>query len=88
MVEFVEDSFRDLIIKIKSFYFWFEFVCSYVILSILIFFVGIYRGNMERFIMERINENLKRNFWEFFCGELVVNKVDELFFFFVENFLG
>ena len=88
MAEFAEDSLRDLTTKIKSLHFWLESVCSHVTSSTPIFLVGTHRGNMERSTMERINENLKRNFWELFCGELVVNKVDELFFFPVENSLG
>ena len=88
MAEFAEDSLRDLTAKIKSLHFWLESVCSHVTSSTPIFLVGTHRGNMERSTMERINENLKRNFWELFCGELVVNKVDELFFFPVENSLG
>ena len=88
MAEFAEDSLRDLTTKIKSLHFWLESVCSHVTSSTPIFLVGTHRGNMERSTVERINENLKRNFWELFCGELVVNKVDELFFFPVENSLG
>ena len=88
MAEFAEDSLRDLTAKIKSLHFWLESVSSHVTSSTPIFLVGTHRGNMERSTMERINENLKRNFWELFCGELVVNKVDELFFFPVENSLG
>ena len=88
MAEFAEDSFRDLTAKIKSLHLWLESVCSHVTSNTPIFLVGTHRGNMERSTMERINENLKRNFWELFCGELVVNKVDELFFFPVENSLG
>ena len=88
MAEFAEDSLRDLTAKIKSLHFWLESVCSHVTSNTPILLVGTHRGNMERSTMERINENLKRNFWELFCGELVVNKVDELFFFPVENSLG
>ena len=88
MAEFAEDSFRDLTAKIKSLHLWLESVCSHATSNTPIFLVGTHRGNMERSTMERINENLKRNFWELFCGELVVNKVDELFFFPVENSLG
>ena len=88
MAEFAEDSLRDLTTKIKSLHFWLESVCSHVTSSTPIFLVGTHRGNMERSTMERINENLKRNFWELFCGELVVNKVNELFFFPVENSLS
>ena len=88
MAEFAEDSLRDLTTKIKSLHFWLESVCSHVTSSTPIFLVGTHRGNMERSTMERINENLERNFWKPFCDELVVNKVDELFFFPVENSMG
>ena len=88
MAEFAEDSLRDLTAKIKSLHFWLESVCSHVTSSTPIFLVGTHRGNMERSTMERINENLEKNFWKPFCDELVVNKVDELFFFPVENSMG
>ena len=88
MAEFAEDSFRDLTAKIKSLHLWLESVCSHVTSNTPIFLVGTHRGNMERSTMERINENLERNFWKPFCDELVVNKVDELFFFPVENSMG
>ena len=88
MAEFAEDSLRDLTAKIKSLHFWLESVRSHVTTSTPILLVGTHRGNMERSTMERINENLERNFWKPFCDELVVNKVDELFFFPVENSMG
>ena len=88
MAEFAEDSLRDLTTKIKSLHLWLESVCSHVTSNTPILLVGTHRGNMERSTMERINENLERNFWKPFCDELVVNKVDELFFFPVENSMG
>ena len=88
MAEFAEDSLRDLTAKIKSLHFWLESVRSHVTSSTPILLVGTHRGNMERSTMERINENLERSFWKPFCDELVVNKVDELFFFPVENSMG
>ena len=88
MAEFAEDSLRDLTAKIKSLHFWLESVCSHVTSNTPILLVGTHRGNMERSTMERINENLKRNFLKLFCGELVLNKVDKLVFFPVENSLG
>ena len=88
MAEFAEDSLRDLTAKIKSLHFWLESVCSHVTSNTPILLVGTHRGNMERSTMERINENLEKNFWKPFCDELVVNKVDELFFFPVENSMG
>lgn len=54
--------------------------------KILIFFVGIYRGNINKIWMEELNDFLKKNFWCFYCDEIVVNDVDKLIFFFVENF--
>lgn len=88
MAEFAEDSLRDLTTKIKSLHLWLESVCSHVTSNTPILLVGTHRGNMERSTMERINENLERSFWKPFCDELVVNKVDELFFFPVENSMG
>ncbi|XP_066019376.1 uncharacterized protein [Pocillopora verrucosa] len=88
MAEFAEDSLRDLTAKIKSLHFWLESVRSHVTTSTPILLVGTHRGNMERSTMKRINDNLKRNFFKLFCGELVLNKVDKLVFFPVENSLG
>lgn len=88
MAEFAEDSLRDLTTKIKSLHLWLESVCSHVTSNTPILLVGTHRGNMERSTMEKINENLERSFWKPFCDELVVNKVDELFFFPVENSMG
>ena len=85
MAEFAEDSLRDLTTKIKSLHLWLESVCSHVTSNTPILLVGTHRGNMERSTMERINENLERNFWKPFCDELVVNKVDELFFFLLKT---
>ena len=88
MAEFVEDSLRELTAKVKSLHLWLESVCSRVTSSTRILLVGTHRGKMGRSTMERINDNLKRNFWKLFCDELVVNEVDKLIFFPVENSMG
>ena len=88
MAEFAKDSPGELTAKIKSLHLWLESVCSRVTSSTPILLVGTHRGKMGRSTMERINDNLKRNFWKLFCDELVVNEVDKLIFFPVENSMG
>ena len=74
--------------KIKSLHFWLESVCSHVTSSTPILLVGTHTGNMERATMERINDNLKRNFWKFFLWWAGCKQSGWVGFFPVENSLG
>lgn len=88
IAELAEESLRDLSAKIKSLHLWLESVCSQTPPSTPVLLVGTHRGNMGRSTMERVNDHPKRNFWNLFCDELVVNEVDELIYFPVENSSG
>ena len=85
MAEFAENCLRDINARIKGLHLWFESVCSHVPPKTPILLVGTHRGNMEKICMESINDHLKKNLWDLFCDELIVNDVEELIFFPVEN---
>ncbi|KAL9976200.1 hypothetical protein ACROYT_G013470 [Oculina patagonica] len=88
IANFVEYNFRNINAGIVRLQFWLESVCSHVPPATPIFLVGTHRGDMDKTCMERLNVHLKTNLWDFYCDELVVNDVEELIFFPVENSIG
>ena len=88
MAKFVENNFRYMKTGTERLQFWLESVCSHVPPKTPIFLVGTHRGELDENCMKSVNCNLMRNVWDFYCDELVVNDVDELIFFPVENSKG
>ncbi|KAJ7350090.1 hypothetical protein OS493_038526 [Desmophyllum pertusum] len=85
MAEFAENSFRDINARIKTLHLWFESVCSHVPPKTPIFLVGTHRGHMDKICMESLNGHLTKSLWDLYCDELIMNDVDKLIFFPVEN---
>lgn len=88
LAEFAENSLRDMNKGIKRLHLWFESVCSHVPPRTPILLVGTHRENMQKTLLESINDHLKNTIWNLFCDELIVNDVDELIFFPIENSNG
>ena len=88
IAKLVEDNFRSLNTDIKRLQFWLESVCSHVPPKTPIFLVGTHRGDLDKICMQILNGHLKKYLWNPYCDELVVNDVDELIFFPVENSKG
>ena len=88
MATFVENNFRYRNACTARLQFWLESVCSHVPPKTPIFLVGTHRGELDKNCMESLNCHLMKNVWDFFCDELVVNDVNELIFFPVENSKG
>ena len=88
IAKLVEDNFRSVNTDIKRLQFWLESVCSHVPQKTPIFLVGTHRGDLDEICMEMLNGRLTEKLWHLYCDELVVNAVDELIFFPVENSKG
>ena len=88
MFTFVENGFRNIPSGIQSLQFWFESVCSHVPRKAPIVLVGTHRGNMDKKCIKMLNGHLTGYLWNPYCDELVVNKVEDLMFFPVENSEG
>ncbi len=86
MVEFAENNVRHINARIKTLHPWVESICSHVPPNTPIFLVGTHRGDMDNSCIESINDHLKKNLWDPYCDELIVNDVDNLIFFPVENY--
>jgi len=88
IAKFVKEDFRGITAGIERLKFWFESICSHVPPKAPIFLVGTHRGNIDKNCMEILDEHLKINLWDTFCDELVLNDVDKLIFYPVENSKG
>ena len=88
IAKFVENNFRYMKEGTERLKFWLESVCSHVPPKTPIFLVGTHSGELDKNCTKSVNCNLMRNVWDFYCDELVVNDVDELIFFPVENCKG
>ena len=88
IAKLIGKNFRNIKASIKRLHFWLESVCSHVPPKAPIFLVGTHRGEMTHICMKNLNRHLKKHLWDLYCDELVVNDVDELVFFPVENSKG
>jgi len=88
IAKLVEDNFRSVNTDIKRLQFWLESVCSHILPKTPIFLVGTHRGDLDKICMQILNDHLRKHLWDRYCDELVVNDVDELIFFPVENSKG
>ena len=84
----VENDFKNINAAIERLQFWLESVCSHVPPKTPIFLVGTHRGGLDKSCMQTVNDHLKEHLWNRYCDELVVNDIDELIFFPVENSKG
>jgi len=88
MVEFVKEDFRALTAGTQRLQFWLESVCSHVPRKAPVFLVGTHRGTMNKNCMKILDGHLRRKLWDPYCDELVVNGLEGLSFFPVENSAG
>ncbi|XP_020612349.1 uncharacterized protein LOC110050719 isoform X2 [Orbicella faveolata] len=88
IAKLVKDSFKNLNTDIERLQFWLESVCSHVPPKTPIFLVGTHRGDLDETCMQTLNGHIRKNLWDPYCDELVVNEVDKLIFFPVENSKG
>ena len=88
IAEFVANDFTEKNVGIQRLKFWIESVCSHVPPKALIFLVGTHKGTVDKKDIEIIDFHLGRNLWNSHCDELIVNDVEGLVFFPVENSLG
>jgi len=88
IAKLIGKNFRNIKAGTKRLQFWLESVCSHVPPKAPIFLVGTHRGEMTKICMETLNGHLKKHIWDRYCDELVVNEVDKLVFFPVENSKG
>ena len=85
MMDFAEKHFNEVDANCNRLQFWFETLCSYVPPKTPIFLVGTQRGDMDRNNINRLDTQLKRCLWNTYCDELVVNDIEDLVFFPIEN---
>ena len=88
MMDFAENYFNEIDAKCNRLQFWFETLCTYVPPKTPIFLVGTQRGDMDRNNITRLDTHVKRCLWNTYCDELVVNDIEDLVFFPVENSKG
>ena len=88
IAKLVKDSFKNLNTDIERLQFWLESVCSHVPPKTPIFLVGTHRGDLDQICMQILNDHIMKNLWDPYCDELVLNDVDKLIFFPVENSKG
>ena len=88
MAKFAENDFKEIYAGIERLQFWIESVCSHAPPKVPIFLVGTHSGTMGKKSTGILDEQLRRNLWNSYCDELVVNDADKLIFFPVENSLG
>ena len=88
MTDFAENNFNEIDAKCNRLQFWFETLCAYVPPKTPIFLVGTQRGNMDRNKIKRLDTHIKRCLWNTYCDELVVNDIEDLVFFPIENSKG
>ena len=85
MMDFAEKHFNEVDANCNRLQFWFETLCSHVPPKTPIFLVGTQRGDMDRNNINRLDTQLKRCLWNTYCDELVVNDIEDLVFFAIEN---
>ena len=88
MMDFAENDFNEIDAKCNRLQFWFETLCTYVPPKTPIFLVGTQRGDMDRNNITRLDTHVKSCLWNTYCDELVVNDIEDLVFFPVENSKG
>ena len=85
MMDFAEKHFNEVDANCNRLQFWFETLCTYVPPKTPIFLVGTQRGDMDRNNIKKLDTQLKRCLWNTYCDELVVNDIENLVFFPIEN---
>ena len=88
VAKYIQNNFQNINAAVERFHFWLESVCSHVPSKTPIVLVGTRRGDLDEVCMQTVNDCLKEKLWNSYCDELVVNAVDDLIFFPVENSKG
>ena len=88
MTEFGVNDFKEMNVVIQRLKFWIDSVCSHVPPKAPIFLIGTHKGTVNKTGIEVIDCHLRRNLWNTYCDELIVNDVEGLVFFPVENSCG
>ena len=84
----VENNFKNINTAIQRLQFWLESICSHVPPKTPIFLVGTHRGDLDNICLQILNGHCRKHLWDCYYDELVINDVDELIFFPVENSKG
>ena len=88
MTEFVVNDFKKMNVGIQRLRFWIESVCSHVPSKAPIFLIGTHKETVDKKDIKIIDCQVRRNLWNSYCDELIVNDVQGLVFFPVENSHG
>ena len=88
MTEFVVNDFKEINVGMQRLKFWIESVCSHVPSKAPIFLIGTHKETVDKKGIEIIDCQVRRNLWNSYCDELIVNDVQGLVFFPVENSHG
>ena len=78
MASFAENGFGDIDVKVKRLQFWLESICSHVPHNTPMVLVGTHRGNIDKTCVCKLDDHLRRNLWNTFRDELVVNDDENL----------
>ena len=76
MSEFVVNYFKEMNVGIQRLKFWIDSVCSHVPSKAPIFLIGTHKGTVDKRSIEIIDCHIRRNLWNSYCDELIVNDVD------------
>ena len=88
MTEFVVNDFKEINVGIQRLKFWIESVCSHVPSKATIFLIGTHKETVDKKDIEIIDCQVRRNLWNSYCDELIMNDEEGLVFFPVENSHG
>ena len=88
MTEFVVNDFKEINVGMQRLKFWIESVCSHVPSKAPIFLIGTHKETVDKKGIEIIDCQVRRNLWNSYCDELIMNDVEGLVFFPVENSHG
>ena len=88
MTEFVVNDFKKMNFAIQRLRFWIESVCGHVPSKAPIFLIGTHKETVDKKDIKIIDCQVRRNLWNSYCDELIVNNVEGLVFFPVENSHG
>ena len=88
MTEFVVNDFKEINVGMQRLKFWIESVCSHVPSKAPIFLIGTHKETVDKKGIEIIDCQVRRNLWNSYCDELIINDVQGLVFFPVENSHG
>ena len=88
MAEFVVNDFKKMNVGIQRLRFRIESVCSHVPSKAPIFLIGTHKETVDKKDIKIIDCQVRRNLWNSYCDELIVNDVQGLVFFPVENSHG